>query len=313
MAEEIGSIIKQHRLRLKLTQQEIQKRTGINSGNLSKIERGQQSVTNNTLKLLAEAFGMSVADLFSAQRAQQDILGKNGGAGDPGAKKTYRHASEFETIDQILQEENVAIGTISASVDAARGGMKITIDERHSHVFSGGELQGITSKPAALGAYLIEDDMMEPRLYKGDTVLVDTLDTDVPVTGGVFCVILDDENISFCRLLPYPGKGLRITYDNPKYPEAVLDYRQASTLSEAASRRSVAIRDSSPHWNLREERPASPGFFTSEDVLFKQKTTCEPPLFCLLYRIRCREPAGHSQVSERWYCRNNRFSFSGAS
>lgn len=233
MNQEIGSVIKFHRKRLNLTLQEMQKRTGINNGNLSKIERGQQSLTNDTMKAIASAFGMSLSDLFSAQKAQPTFLGHNSAAGSEVVGNTYRHASDFDSIDQILQDENVAIGTITASVDAARGGMKINIDERDSHLFLGSELHGLKSKPAALAAHVIEDDMMEPRLYKGDTVLVDTMDTEVPPTGGVFCVILDDENVSFCRLLPYPGKGLRITYDNPKYPEAVLDHRQASAVTIA--------------------------------------------------------------------------------
>lgn len=233
MNDEIGAIIKFHRERLKLTQQEVQKRTGLNSGNLSKIENGKQSVTNKSLKLLADAFGMKVTDLFSARRARSEILGKNGVPGIEEVGTPSRHVSTFDNIDQIPQDENVAIGTISAMVDAARGGIKITINERASHLFLGTELQGLTSKPAALGAYSIEDDMMEPRLYKGDTVLVDTMDTEVPITGGVFCVVLDDENISFCRLMPYPNKGLRIRYDNSKYPESVLDQRQAAAITIA--------------------------------------------------------------------------------
>ncbi len=233
MEQNIGAVIRDHRKRLGLTLQEMQKRTGINNGNLSKIERGQQSLTNDSMKRIAEAFGISLSTLFSAQRAQNDILGKNGDAGAAGGNKTYRFASDFDNIDQIEQDENVAIGSISASVDAARGGVKIHINEKASHVFMGADLHGLNSKPAALGAYLIEDDMMEPRLFKGDTVLVDTFDQEVPVTGGVFCVVLDDENISFCRLMPYPGKGLRITYDNSKYPEAVLDHRQAASITIA--------------------------------------------------------------------------------
>ncbi|MFM0165681.1 LexA family transcriptional regulator [Paraburkholderia sediminicola] len=224
MSQEIGSIIKHHRKRLGLTLLELQKRTGINNGNLSKIERGQQSLTNDSMKAIASALGMSLGDLFSAQHAQPSNLRHNGAAAK--AQQPVRFASEYATFDQISEGENVAIGTVSAVVDAARGGVKVEVDEKNAHLFTGGEVRDIESVPSNVGAYLIEDDLMEPRLYKGDTVLVDLADTQIPPAGGVFCVVMDDE-IAVRRLMPYPGRGLRIICDNPKYPEAVLDQRQA--------------------------------------------------------------------------------------
>jgi transcriptional regulator with XRE-family HTH domain len=224
MNQEIGSIIKHHRKRLGLTLLELQKRTGINNGNLSKIERGQQSLTNDSMKSIASALGMSLSDLFSAQQAQPVILGHNSAAAK--VQHLVRLASELETFDQISEDENVAIGMVSPVVDAVRGGIKVEVDEKNAHLFTGSELKEITSAPSHVGAYVIGDDLMEPRLYKGDTVLVDLADTQIPAAGGVFCVVMDDE-IGVRRLLPYPGRGMRIICDNSKYPEAVLDQRQA--------------------------------------------------------------------------------------
>jgi transcriptional regulator with XRE-family HTH domain len=224
MNNEIGSVIKFHRKRLGLTLTELQNRTGINNGNLSKIERNQQSLTNDSMKAIAEAFGMSLSDLFSAQQAQPSFLRQNGVA--VKAQQLVRFASEYATFDQISEGENVAMGTISAVVDAVRGGVKVEVDEKNAHLFTGGELKEIDSAPASVGAYVVPDDLMEPRLYKGDTVIVDMADTRIPAAGGVFCVVMDDE-IAVRRLMPYPGHGMRVICDNPKYPEAVLDQRQA--------------------------------------------------------------------------------------
>lgn len=224
---EIGQAIRQHRKRLGLTLEEMQKRTGINNGNLSKIERGMQSLTNDSMQSIANAFGIPLSDLFSAQRAQGGFSVQNG----VSKPASHRSVSEFQSLDQIPQDENVAIGTITASLDAARGGVKIGIDDKMSHLFMGSELTGITAHPAALGTRAIEDDTMEPRLFKGDVVVVDMQSTEVPQTGGVFCVMLDDENFAFRRLMPYPGKGLRVICDNSKYPEAVLDHRQAMAIN----------------------------------------------------------------------------------
>jgi len=224
MNSEIGSTIKFHRKRLGLTLTELQSRTGINNGNLSKIERGQQSLTNDSMKSIAKALGISLSEVFSAQKAQPVNLSHNSSA---VKTQPIRFGSELAKFDEISEGENVAIGTVSAVVDAVRGGVKVAIDETNAHLFSGGELKGIEAIPANVGAYLVEDDLMEPRLYKGDTVLMDLSDTQVPPSGGVFCVVMDDENIAFRRLMPYPGRGLRIICDNPKYPETVLDQRQA--------------------------------------------------------------------------------------
>ena len=224
MNSEIGSTIKFHRKRLGLTLTELQSRTGINNGNLSKIERGQQSLTNDSMKSIAKALGISLSELFSAQKAQPVNLRHNSAAVNT---HSVRFASGLTTFDEISEGENVAIGTVSAVVDAVRGGIKVAVDEQNAHLFAGSELKGIEAIPANVAAYLVEDDLMEPRLYKGDTVLMDLSDTQVPPSGGVFCVVMDDENIAFRRLMPYPGRGLRIICDNPKYPETVLDQRQA--------------------------------------------------------------------------------------
>lgn len=227
ITNEIGAVIREHRKRLGLTLQEMQKRTGINNGNLSKIERGQQSLTNESMKSIAAAFGMSLSELFSAQRAQAGNLGKNVTSMKQGS---YRFVSDFDSVDQIPEDEFVVVGTITPTIDPVRGGMKVDIDQQHGALFSGGEIAstGVTDT-AAVGVHLIEDDAMEPRLFKGDTVMVDMTDLTVPATGGVFCVILDDE-IAFRRLMTYPGRGLRVICDNPKYPEAVLDHRQATAV-----------------------------------------------------------------------------------
>jgi phage repressor protein C with HTH and peptisase S24 domain len=231
MNQDIGSVIKMHRKRLGLTLQEMQNRTGINNGNLSKIERGQQSLTNETMKAIAQAFGMNLSDLFSAQKAQGvESFGQNS-ATTKAVPQLHRFVSDFDAIEQIPEDEFVIVGNMTAAIDPVRGGIKIDIDRRHGHLFKGDVFQGLEfSDTSSIGVYVVQDDMMESRLFKGDTVLVDIASTTVPATGGVFCVVLDGETIEFRRLMPYPGHGLRVMCDNPKYPEAVLDHRQASMI-----------------------------------------------------------------------------------
>ncbi len=227
MNQEIGSTIKFHRKRLGLTLTELQNRTGINNGNLSKIERGQQSLTNDSMKAISKALGISLSELFSAREAQAVNLRHN------GHTKPAEHpfAGDFDSIDQISGDQFVSLPSIALSIDAARGGVKVVQDRAHSHLFTGDPLKSIEfSNLGALAFHEVGDDMMEPRLFKGDIAVVDMEDQTVPASGGVFCVVLDDETVEFRRLMPYPGKGLRIMCDNHKYPEMVLDARQTAAI-----------------------------------------------------------------------------------
>jgi phage repressor protein C with HTH and peptisase S24 domain len=224
MTQEIGSVIKFHRKRLGLTLTQLQDRTGINNGNLSKIERGQQSLTNDSMKAISKAFGMSLSDLFSAQ---QSTLRQNAQT----KPRSYPFVSDFETVDKIPRDEFVSLPSITTSIDATRGGIKIEQDHTHAHLFLGSEFQGIvTDNLGALAVHVVGDNAMEPRLFEGDVIVVDMGSTVVPSTGGVFCVVVTDSILEFRRLMPYPGGGLRIMCDNPKYPEAVLDARQAQAI-----------------------------------------------------------------------------------
>jgi phage repressor protein C with HTH and peptisase S24 domain len=227
MNQEVGSTIKFHRKRLGLTLTQLQERTGINNGNLSKIERGQQSLTNDSMKAISKALGMSLSELFSAKQSHPENLRQNGQT----KPRTHSFVGDFETVDQIPEDEYVTLPSITTSIDAARGGIKIEQDPLRPHLFLGGSFKGIiTEHLGALAAHVVGDNTMEPRLFKGDVVVVDMGDVAVPATGGVFCVVMSDSTIEFRRLMPYPGNGLRIMCDNSKYPEAVLDARQAQAI-----------------------------------------------------------------------------------
>jgi phage repressor protein C with HTH and peptisase S24 domain len=229
MNQEIGSVIKFHRKRLGLTLTQLQERTGINNGNLSKIERGQQSLTNDSMKSISKALGMSLSELFSAKQSHSDnVLRQNDRTTKP---RPHSFVSDFASVDQIPEDEFVSLPSITTSIDAARGGIKIELDDHHPHMFLGSAFRGIvTGNLGALAAHVVGDNTMEPRLFAGDVVVVDMGDTAVPATGGVFCVVMSDATIEFRRLMPYPGNGLRIMCDNDKYPEAVLDARQAQAI-----------------------------------------------------------------------------------
>ncbi|MBK3779913.1 helix-turn-helix transcriptional regulator [Paraburkholderia aspalathi] len=61
--KKIGELIRKRRKELRLTLQALQAKTGINNGNLSKIERGEQGLSTHSRALIAQALSLPVAHL----------------------------------------------------------------------------------------------------------------------------------------------------------------------------------------------------------------------------------------------------------
>lgn len=61
LRREFGRRFREARLSAKLTQADVSKATGVNTGHISEIERGLQNVTMATMTLLAGAVGMEIA------------------------------------------------------------------------------------------------------------------------------------------------------------------------------------------------------------------------------------------------------------
>lgn len=73
----IGSRIKKRRKELSLTQTDIKEKTGISSGNMSDIERGNRLPAAATLILLSEALQCSIDYLLTGKTPYQEITGQD--------------------------------------------------------------------------------------------------------------------------------------------------------------------------------------------------------------------------------------------
>ena len=61
---ELGKRIRYFRKRNKLTQVDLELKTGINNGDISRIENGQKNIELYTIVKLAEALEVELIDLF---------------------------------------------------------------------------------------------------------------------------------------------------------------------------------------------------------------------------------------------------------
>jgi len=65
---EFGKKIRHYRKRNNLTQVDLELKTGINNGDISRIESGQKNIEFYTIVKLAEALDVEIIDLFKKDK-----------------------------------------------------------------------------------------------------------------------------------------------------------------------------------------------------------------------------------------------------
>jgi phage repressor protein C with HTH and peptisase S24 domain len=215
----IGDRIKAHRKARGLTLVQLEEITGIDNGNLSRIEREHQSLTNDTMKLISKALGISLSELFADSPEEADtIAGRKAGRGQGSIPP--QPVSSYKKLSDIPEGVNVALSAVAVEQQGKGENSRPSwkIDDTQQFIFQAESLRNLESKPSDLASVKIKDDTMQPRLHAGDFVVVDTADTHIPDTGGVYAVIIDGRHISIRRLYTKPGGGLMVSCDNTNYP-----------------------------------------------------------------------------------------------
>lgn len=212
----IGENIKAKRLERGMTLSELERRTGIGNGNLSRLERGKQSLTNDSMTVIAEAFGITLSELFSENITNSsNIAGKK----ENRSASASRPISFYRHLTDIPEGVNLVIDGIKLTPsDIGTQGPLWTVDESKKSTFMLDDVRNLNSSPCDLFFIEIKDDTMQPRLFPGDDVIVDTKDTEIPDSGGVFAVIIDKRTIAVRRLFHRAGGSLLVVCDNTTYP-----------------------------------------------------------------------------------------------
>lgn len=161
----IGEALRNHRESRDLTLKGVAALIGVDHAGLSRIERGLQGTTTDMLLRLANAYGVTLGDLFA------------GVTGQPPAAAVSLKAVE-----------------VNAAGDVA-------LSEDHRHAFTLGDYALAGSNAAAL---TVPDDAMTPLLQPGDVVAIDMDDTKIHTTGGVFAIVIGDQ-VVIRRLFPAPA------------------------------------------------------------------------------------------------------------
>lgn len=124
----------------------------------------------------------------------------------------------WEHPDDLPEGEFVMVPKLDVKLSAGNGHEQLEIELTRSTplAFRASWVREKRLKPSKLAAMTATGNSMEPGIFDGDSLVVDTAQTEV-IDGKVYALWYDGgERVK--RLYRLPGGGLRIKSDNPDHP-----------------------------------------------------------------------------------------------
>lgn len=141
--------------------------------------------------------------------------------------KSLKPLLVWEHPDELPAGEYVLVPRLNIQLSAGHGREHVDVDliKEKPQAFRADWIRELRLRPAGLASMRAHGDSMEPRIYNGDAVVVDTADQEIQ-DGRTYALWYDGgERIK--RLYRLPGGGLRILSDNrDKYPAIDLNNEQ---------------------------------------------------------------------------------------
>ena len=191
---EFGNRVKQKRLELQLTQEELAKAAGYTSrSSINKIELGQVDIPQSKILAIAQALHTSPTYLV--------------GWGTKNNEQKQNNAYTFNNIRPITTKRIPMLGEIAC------GKPLYAAEDRESYVKAGTDINADFCLTAR------GDSMIGARIYDGDIVFCRTQDV---VNNGEIAVVLIGDEATLKRVYYYPEKAkLVLQAENPKYEPLV--------------------------------------------------------------------------------------------
>lgn len=97
MAKKVGTLIKEARTAAGLTQEQLAKKiSGLSASDISKAERGEKDLTQDQLKAIAKATGVTQKSLLEAAKGKTSSGGKTGSSNNKTSSGTSMKVSSDE-------------------------------------------------------------------------------------------------------------------------------------------------------------------------------------------------------------------------
>lgn len=192
----VGSKIRQIRKERSLTLNELAARIDSDVGNLSRLERGQQGYTDSILQRIAAALEVPVASFFVGENLDLERL-----LAQPGimAVKTGDASAQDpnDPLDFSTQDSYYRIQLVELKLSAGFTGFQAQasgLGEPRFLTVPPYWIDKTGYSPDRLIAIHVKGESMEPSLYEGDLVIINTADTQM-ADGAVFAVNYEGEAV----------------------------------------------------------------------------------------------------------------------
>jgi len=189
----VGEALRVIRKQKRITLEDVERITGIDTGNLSRMENGKQGITQQNLEKWVEAIGCKVSDVYQ--------LTESG-----------KHPADDKSIND---DRYVMVPRLALRVAAGNGhAVEEHVEIQHTLAFRREWLAKKGLKHDNLEVFTAAGDSMHPYISDGDVVLVDITDTQ-PRTNEVFVIWQPEPlGIRVKRLLVRENGDLIVRSDN---------------------------------------------------------------------------------------------------
>lgn len=216
----LGPVIRQIRLIRKLTLVDVATEIGTESGNVSRIERGQQGIAEPRLKKIAEVLRVSVSDLYAVAEGRLTVEDVASGKGRHGYEEAEAIPSGQAvapwSIGDPVPDYEVELPVLNVEASAGDG---LLVDDEHVRNRLRFQREWLRKKGVNVAdAALIyaTGDSMAPYIQAGDLVLIDTSQRNL-VDDEVFVIRNGHGELRIKRLQRLYDGRIRLKSDNPAY------------------------------------------------------------------------------------------------
>lgn len=206
-----------------ITQADLARATGAKPPSVSAWFSGEtKSMKADTAAKAAQLYGCNpmwlstgIGPVWPANTSDQSVTESTATQHQIGS--TMQPILAWEHQDDLPPGEFVMIPRLGIKLSAGNGHEQVEIEfvEKQPQAFRADWIRDKRFKPAKLASMRADGHSMEPRIWDGDALVVDTSQSQVQ-DGKVYAIWYDGgERVK--RLYRLPGGGLRIKSDNPEF------------------------------------------------------------------------------------------------
>ncbi len=177
---------------------------GVKADKVKHIETGFQRADHQFLAALRSVFG---ADLNAIV----------------GTDKAMPRSVEGQNLANVAPPPNDFVLISRYAVEASAGHGALVHDEEGSgyYAYNRKFLERRGLKPESLAVISVKGDSMEPELYDGDLILLDTAQT-TPRDSRIYALRYNAD-LFVKRVMELPGNRIQLLSSNPHYPPITVD------------------------------------------------------------------------------------------